>query len=60
MFSTSNAPKADTPAQMEADIYRAQIEDEKNIKKVKNILKDVRKNMWAKIKIFLDNVDKTE
>lgn len=37
---------------MDEDIYKAQMEDEKNIKKVEPVLRDVRKNLWAKSKSF--------
>ena len=32
---------------MDEDIYTSQIEDEKNINKVEQVLLDVRKNVWA-------------
>ena len=37
---------------MDDDIYRAQKEDEKNIKEVDSVLQNVRKNVWAKSKSF--------
>ncbi|MBI2009570.1 MAG: helix-turn-helix domain-containing protein [Candidatus Chisholmbacteria bacterium] len=37
---------------MDEDIYRAQMEDEKNIKKVAKVIRDVRKELWAKSKSF--------
>lgn len=37
---------------MDEDIYNAQMEDEANIKGAEQILKDVRKNIWAKSKSF--------
>lgn len=37
---------------MDEDIYKAQTEDEKNIKEVENTLQDVRRKVWAKSKSF--------
>lgn len=37
---------------MDADIYKMQAEDEKNIKSVQGVLNDVRKKVWAKSKSF--------
>ena len=37
---------------MDEDIYQMQLEDEKNIKKVEKIIRDVRKEVWAKSKSF--------
>lgn len=37
---------------MDEDIYRAQMEDEKNIKRVEEVLSSVRKELWTKSKSF--------
>lgn len=37
---------------MDEDIYNAQAEDDKNIKKVGSVLRDTRKNVWTKSKSF--------
>lgn len=37
---------------MDADIYKAQAEDERNIKGIKDVLRSVRKNVWSKSKSF--------
>ncbi|MBI4225622.1 helix-turn-helix domain-containing protein [Candidatus Roizmanbacteria bacterium] len=37
---------------MDEDIYQMQLEDEKNIRKVEKALRDVRKEIWAKLKSF--------
>jgi len=37
---------------MDEDIYKAQMEDERNIKKVEKVIRDVRKEIWAKSKFF--------
>lgn len=37
---------------MDADIYKAQLEDEQNIKEIKDILRSVRKDVWSKSKSF--------
>ena len=37
---------------LDDDLYRAQLEDEKNLKKIETTLKDVRKDIWAKSQSF--------
>lgn len=37
---------------MDADIYKAQAEDERNIKGIKDVLRSVRKDVWSKSKSF--------
>lgn len=37
---------------MDEDIYKAQMEDEKNIKEVETVMRDVRKELWTKSKSF--------
>jgi len=37
---------------MDEDIYKMQREDEKNIKEVQKVIKDVRKEIWIKSKSF--------
>lgn len=37
---------------MDEDLYQAQLEDEKNLKKFENTLKKVRKSIWKKSKSF--------
>lgn len=37
---------------MDEDIYRAQMEDEKNIQEVETVMRDVRKKLWTKSKSF--------
>ncbi len=37
---------------MDEDIYNAQLEDEKNLERIKNVLQDVRKDVWDKSKSF--------
>lgn len=37
---------------MDADIYKAQMEDEENMAHVNDVLSDVRKKVWTKSKSF--------
>lgn len=37
---------------MDEDIYKAQMEDEKNLKEVGKVIRDVRKGLWTKSKSF--------
>lgn len=37
---------------MDEDIYRAQLEDEKNLKRVQKVVSGVRKEIWAKSRSF--------
>lgn len=37
---------------MDEDILKAQIEDEKNLERVSEIVRDVRKKIWNKSKFF--------
>lgn len=37
---------------MDQDIYRAQLEDEKNLIKVNKAIRDTRKELWTKSKSF--------
>ncbi len=37
---------------MDEDIYKAQLEDEKNVMKVTDVLRDARKKVWNKSKSF--------
>lgn len=37
---------------LDEDIYRAQMEDERNLKDVEKVIRDVRKELWAKSKSF--------
>ncbi len=37
---------------MDEDIYKSQIEDERNVKEINTVLRGVRKDLWAKSKSF--------
>ncbi len=37
---------------MDEDLYQAQLEDEKNLNKANAVIRDVRKQLWAKSKSF--------
>jgi putative molybdopterin biosynthesis protein len=37
---------------LDYDLYQAQKEDEKNLKRVEGLLRDVRKSIWKKLRSF--------
>ncbi len=37
---------------MDEDIYRSQLEDEKNLQDINNIIRDTRKKVWTQSKSF--------